>query len=207
LVRVGAFAGSILVCLVLGSCASTPSTIPEPLQIRAVVGQSANGCSATDTSDVPTADQPTTLLAPNAPPPGPCLQLGPALLSLSHVARIQTGRSPAGLVLVSVRLLPSDVPRFDAVVQESGNAQLAFVILGQVLSVPTATPELTQPDAMAGTVQIAGGLSTSDPRPGQIAKALDATVVSEPSSCPSLGPGSGSIKQCGTNGGGTFAGS
>lgn len=61
----------------------------------------------------------------------------------SRLECVQTAKSPAGLVLVSIKLSAVGVPRFDAVVAHAGDAQLAFVILGQVLSIPTAGPELT----------------------------------------------------------------
>ena len=185
----------VLASMALASCSSTSRSASEPPQIRTVLGQSAEpgsppptsatGCSATNINNVPVADRSVTLLAPNAPPPGPCLRLGPALLSIARVRSVETGKSPAGLVGVIIRLAPSDVPRFDAVVRQSGTAYLAFVILGQVLSIPTANPELTQPAALAGNIQVAGGMSPTDPRPGEIANALGAKVVQLPTpSCP-----------------------
>jgi len=185
----------VLASMALTSCSSTSPSASEPLQIRMVLGQSTEpgsppptsttGCSATNVNNVPMADKSVTLLAPNAPPPGPCLRLGPALLSIARVRSVETGKSPAGLVGVIIRLEPTDVPRFDALVRRSGTAYMAFVILGQVLSIPTANPELTQPAALAGNIQVAGGMSPTDPRPSEIAKALDAQVVRLPTpSCP-----------------------
>lgn len=42
---------------------------------------------------------------------------------------------------------------------------------GQVLSLP-APDELTQPGAMSGRIQVAGGLSAQESRPEQIAQVL-----------------------------------
>ncbi len=144
-----------------------------------VLGQDAAGCPVTNPRHVQPLRQ-SILLHPPEQVFGPCLRLGPALLTLSHVRTVETSTSPAGAVLLSIQLLPAEVPRFDSVVRHAGGSHLAFVILGQVLSTPTASPELTQPAPVSGTIQIAGGMSPSDPRPVQIAEALHAELRHQP---------------------------
>jgi len=156
---------------------SSPSDIPpEPLQLRQVLSTVQFGCSPVRLDFVAPTDQPVTLPQPNAPSTQPCLRLGAALFQSHRAAQVQTSLSPAGRVLVKVLLEAKDVAKFDHVVQTSGHMTFAMVLLGQVLSLATAEPELRQPAALAGHIQVAGGLGPDDPRPFQIAEALDAPL-------------------------------
>lgn len=179
-VRIAVIAGTIVASLALGSCASSTSsstTSADPFQIRMVLSVDASGCRATNPKSVPPPQRSTVLFPPSSLLGPPCLKLGPALLTLSHVESVETGTSPGGPFL-SIRLLPVDVSSFDALVHHAGDSSLAFVILGQVLSL-NGPAQLAQPAALAGTIQIAG-MSPSDRLPTQIAEALHAKLVRVP---------------------------
>jgi hypothetical protein len=101
---------------------------------------------------------------------GGCARVGPAVLSVRSVQSVTAGFSCGGAVLVSVQLRPQDVGRFDAMVRQVGARIIGSVILGRQLSVYTG--DLNSPTAMAGDVQLVGGLSTTSRLPEEIAGAL-----------------------------------
>lgn len=96
---------------------------------------------------------------------------GPAILAISAVRSVTAGHSCSGNVWVKVQLLPSEVGRFDRMVRREGISIVGSVLLDHQLSIYTGDLEHT-PAALAGDVQLVGGLPAKSPLPREIALAL-----------------------------------
>jgi len=163
----------------LAGCGGTPAQekpSPGALQLRPVLAHGPSDCPVPTITENPSASAGTSLPAPNSSAPGPCVRLGAAVLAVSTVESVDLGRSPAGLVLVSVRLTVPEQVQYRRVVSHLQATQaMAWVALGQVLSLPTVD-QLRQPRVMSGTVQVAGGLDGTDRRPQELARALQSPL-------------------------------
>lgn len=175
--RCNAAALLVVAAVVLAGCAGRPSPAPsrlpqEGLQLRPVEANRTPGCGPTNTALTPPPGGSVTLLMPNTSPPGPCVRLGPAVLAFATVKSVDLGESPAGRTLVAITLTQPELKQYRQVVRGLPQSrEMAWVVLDQVLSLPAAD-ELTQPGAMSGRIQVAGGLSAQDSRPEQIAQVL-----------------------------------
>ena len=148
----------------------------QPLQIRQVLSTNYGRCSRAALSLVPAPEKPIKLLSPNGASPGPCEALGPSLLTISSVQRIDEGLSDGGAVLVAITMNRSDAGRLQqAIGQHREYSLFALVLLGQTLSTPDFN-EMRQPSVVDGTLQIAGGMSQNDLRPSEIAAALGSPI-------------------------------
>jgi hypothetical protein len=150
----------------------------QPLQIRTLLQIAGEHCSDLPPDRVPISNRSVSLPQPPASH-GSCWRLGPSLLNVNQVAHVRVNWSPSGSVLVSITLEKADVRRFDTLVSHMGRKPVVFVILGQILEQATRN-ELAQPSAVAGTIQVLGGLFPTDTRPVEIAAALRAPLIPPP---------------------------
>jgi hypothetical protein len=102
---------------------------------------------------------------------GGCIHDGPAILTISAVRSVTAGYSCSGNVWVKVQLAPSEIGRFDRMVRREETSTVGSVLLDRQLSIYTGDLEHT-PAALAGDVQLLGGLSAKSPLPREIARAL-----------------------------------
>jgi len=174
----------------VGPTRTTPGLLPqETLQFRPVLATSEGSCRSANIREEPGSRQAVSLPAPSGPLPGVpnssgsagttggqgCALLGPSVLSTLKIAAVELGRSPAGAVLVTVAMDRSDVARLRAATGLHPARFYAVVALGQVLSYPTGS-QLSS-IGPTGQFQVAGGLSTKDPRPSELSDALRARLV------------------------------
>lgn len=151
----------------------TPSTRHQALQFRpseqAVLHPNGRRCPSTSAA-VPAADRSAWVAWL-----GGCAHVGPSILTIRDVESVTAGYSCSGNVFVHVRLRPADVGRFDRMVHRVGDRVIGVVILGRQLSIYTGDLGHTR-GALAGSVQIAGGLARSSRLPHRIARALGHTL-------------------------------
>lgn len=155
-----------------------PSTRRQALQFRpseqAVLHPSGRRCPPTSTA-VPAAGTSAWVAWL-----GGCAHVGPSILTVRDVESVTAGYSCSGNVFVHVRLRPAAVRGFDRMVHRVGDRVIGVVILDRQLSIYTGDLEHT-PGALAGSVQIVGGLARSSPLPHRIARALGHTLEWAPS--------------------------
>ncbi len=177
----------VLIVAVSAACSSShhatlPGHVPDSiaaLQFRRVLANVPGPCRRADPAKPLAAAATITLPAPNSDS-RPCLSLGPALTQITSALRVDESRSPAGRLLVTVTFRAVDIMALDRVVSrlkstDKSSALVAVVAIGQILSAPDLQ-ELSQPDARAGRLQVAGGLDPGDSRPEQLAAALHAVL-------------------------------
>lgn len=102
---------------------------------------------------------------------GGCAYDGPATLNIRTVQSVTAGYSCSGNVWVKVQLLPTDVGRFDRMVRREGASIIGSVLLDRQLSIYTGDLQHTS-TALAGDVQLVGGLPAKSSLPHEIALAL-----------------------------------
>lgn len=146
-----------------------PST--ETLQFRPVRSTRTGRCHSFGAASNPSAGMSVVLPAPGVE--GTCLWLGSSILAVRSVTDVETGVSEAGLTYVTVTLHGGDRQRLLA--QAEMHRVYAVVALGHVLS----TPSGAQLVAIGGDsqFQIAGGMTASDPLPGNLAHVLRSPLV------------------------------
>ncbi len=81
------------------------------------------------------------------------------------------GYSCSGNVWVTVQLVPSDIARFDRAVRQEGTSIVGSVLLDRQLSMYTGDLQHT-PAALAGDIQLVGGLPAKSALPRKIALAF-----------------------------------
>jgi hypothetical protein len=155
------------------SATSSPSAAAvrrEPLQFRpsaiSVLHPAERRCWPPDAAVVPTAGRPAWVGWL-----GGCAHDGSVILSISTVRRVTAGYSCSGNVFVTVHLRRRDVPRFDVMVRREGSRIFGVVVLDRQLSIYTGDL-LHTAQALAGDVQVVGGLPAHSRLPEEIARAL-----------------------------------
>lgn len=106
---------------------------------------------------------------------GGCVHDGPALLAISTVRSVTAGYSCTGTVWVDVQLFQSDVARFDRMVRREGTSIVGSVIRYLQLTIYTGDLRHTK-RALAGDVNVVGGLPARSPLPREIARDLGAPL-------------------------------
>jgi len=102
---------------------------------------------------------------------GGCVHDGPATLKISAVQSVTAGYSCSGNVWVKAQLLATDLGRFDRMVRREGTGIIGSVLLDRQLSIYTGDLQHTS-SALAGDVQLVGGLPANSSLPHEIAVAL-----------------------------------
>ena len=141
------------------------------LQFRPVRSTRAARCRPVAPGSQPSAGRSVVLPAPGAR--GLCLWLGPAILSARSVTDVRTGTSEAGLAYVTVTLHDGDRRRLLA--RADPGRTYAVVALGHVLSTPSG--EQLAAIGGDGEFPVAGGMTSTDPLPGQLAHVLGSPLV------------------------------